>query len=253
MAPLLTRLAAALLLCAVAPQALPTPARAAGEAPPGWRLYPLEGRAALAATQSGEDGVHLVGTDAVSLIVRPHAAWISADTCLSWRWRVDAGPPPTDLSRRGEDDRAIALWVGFRADAESMTLAQRYAYGMVRFLSPVTDPPGFILAYTWGGYAAQPRWEQLPQPFMGQIARQRVLRPASDHAEGWVEQTVMLDADFRAAFGVPPSQLMQFGVFADGDNTHTRTDVAIEGLRLHRCPAAAPPAPMPARQGPARR
>lgn len=241
MTRLFTRLMATLLACAVAP----APALAAGEPPAGWRLYPLEGRAPLAATQSGEDGVHLVGTDAVSLIVRPYAAWVSAETCLSWRWRVDAGPPPTDLTRRGEDDRAIALWVGFRADAESMTLAQRYAYGMVRFLSPVTDPPGFILAYTWGGHVPSARWDQLPQPFMGQIARQRILRAATDHSDGWVEQTVPLDADFRAAFGVPPSQLMQFGVFADGDNTHTRTDVAIEGLRLHRCPGTAPAGPPP--------
>jgi len=43
-------------------------------------------------------------------------AWRTIDdpgTCLSWRWRVDAGPPPTPLDRRGGDDRAIAITIGF--------------------------------------------------------------------------------------------------------------------------------------------
>ena len=211
------------------------------EIPPGWVLYPLDGRPAMNAGPSGDDGVRLQGEGAVSLAVKAMPpAWLSPGTCLSWRWRVDAGPPPTDLSHRGEDDRAIALWVGFRAEAEAMTLAQRYAFGMIKFLSPVSDPAGFILAYTWGGTAPFDRWEAMPQPFLGQIVRQRVLR-ANNYGGGWVQETVPLTEDFRRAFGVPATPLMQIAVFADGDNTHSRTDVAVEGMRLTRCAAADPP------------
>jgi hypothetical protein len=215
-------------------------ARARAEIPPGWTLYPLDGRPAMQAAPSGTDGVRLQGEGAVSLAVKPvPAAWLSPGTCLSWRWRVDAGPPSTDLTQRGEDDRAIALWVGFRAEAEAMTLAQRYAFGMIRFLSPVSDPPGFILAYTWGGRAPSDRWEGMPQPFLGQIVRQRVLR-ANGYGQGWVEETVPLSEDFRRAYGVPATPLMQIAVFADGDNTHSRTDVAVEGMHLVRCASGDP-------------
>lgn len=226
------------------------PLRAAAEIPPGWRLYPLDGRPVMQAAPSGDDGVRLQGEGAVSLAVKPMPpAWLSPGTCLTWRWRVDSGPPPTDLTSRGEDDRAIALWVGFRAEAEAMTLAQRYAFGMIRFLSPVSDPPGFILAYTWGGTAPTERWEGMPQPFLGQIVRQRVLR-ANSYGRGWIQETVPLAEDFRRAFGVPATPLMQIAVFADGDNTLSRTDVAVEGMRLTRCAANDPfpafhPAPEP--------
>lgn len=210
---------------------------AIAQVPPGWRLYPLDGRPVMQGAPSGADGVRLQGEGAITLAVKPvPPAWLSPDTCLSWRWRVDAGPPATDLSQRGNDDRAIALWVGFRAEAEAMTLAQRYAYGMIRFLSPVSDPPGFILAYTWGGATAADRWEALPQPFLGQIVRQRIVR-ANGYGRGWADQTVTVTEDFRRAFGVPPTPIMQFAIFADGDNTASRHDVAVEGLRLHRCAA----------------
>lgn len=218
--------------------------------PPGWVLYPLDERPVLHVAPSGDDGVRLSGEGAVSLAVKPvEPTWLSPDSCLSWRWRVDAGPPPTDLTQRGADDRAIALWIGFKADAESMTLAQRYAYGMIRFLSPIHDPAGFILAYTWGGAAPSAAWEPVPQPFLGQIVRQRVLRDAAHYGQGWVEETVHLAEDFRRAFGVPATQLMQLAVFADGDNTHSRTDVAVDSVRLSRCAPPAPP-PVPAASPP---
>lgn len=210
--------------------------------PAGWVLYPLDDRPALRLAPSGEDGVRLSGESAVSLAVKPvQPTWLSPDSCLTWRWRVDAGPPPTDLSQPNADDRAIALWVGFRADAESMTLAQRYAYGMIRFLSPVTDPAGFVLAYTWGGTAVSDAWAPIAQPFLGQIVRQRVLRDAARYGTGWVEETVPLAADFRRAFGVPATAMMQIAVFADADATGARTDVALEAVRLSRCAAPAPP------------
>lgn len=229
------------------------------EIPPGWRLYPLDGRPIMQASPSGEDGVRLEGEAAVTLAVKAFpAAWLSPGTCLSWRWRVDAGPPAPQPNRRGDDDRAIALWVGFRAEAEAMTLAQRYAFGMIRFLSPVVDPPGFILAYSWSAGAPAAGWEGLPQPFLGQIVRQRVLRTDA-YGGGWVEETVPLTEDFRRAFRVPATPLMQIAVFADGDNTASRTDVAVEAVRLVRCapgehlpasqPAPALPVPQAAGRG----
>jgi hypothetical protein len=118
---------------------------------------------------------------------------------------------------------------------------------MIRFLSPVSDPPGFILAYTWGGAAPTLRWEPMPQHFFGQLARQRVVHAAADQHGVWLTETVRLADDFRAAFGVPATQVMQLAVFADGDSTGSRTDVAIEAIRLHRCapPAVAPVVPAP--------
>lgn len=116
-----------------------------------------------------------------------------------------------------------------------MTLAQRYAYGMLPFISPLREPAGFILAYTWTGAPRSDGWQGTPQPILGQIVREHALRPGEPGGKGWVEETVPLATDFRRAFGVPPTQLIQVAVFADAGGTHEQTDAAVEGLRLWRC------------------
>ena len=53
-----------------------------------------------------EGGLRLTAQAQASFVWRPVD---KGGECLSWRWRVDAGPPPTPLDRRGGDDRAIAI------------------------------------------------------------------------------------------------------------------------------------------------
>src|SRR5688572_12773956 len=83
----------------------------AGLAAEGWTHGEYEGRLHPAAFTHRPDGVTISGEAAGSF------AWRRAEGspgCLSWRWRVDAGPPGTDLTRRGGDDRAIGITVGFQ-------------------------------------------------------------------------------------------------------------------------------------------
>lgn len=199
-----------------------------------WRVLPLDDQPSLQAHGLAEGGLRLHGTAGATLAVRSLAGWLAAETCLSWRWRVDALPMQSDPDEAGKLPRSLALWVGFRAEAERMTLAHRYAYGLVRFRSPLPDPPGFLLAYAWPVPGAPSGWQGLPQAWLGPMGRLRVL-PAENAAQpGWVEQTVRLAADFQAAFGGPPTQVMLVALRAEAGLPGL--DAAVDSVRLHRCP-----------------
>lgn len=224
-------LVAAVLVEALLAPGLMPPARA--EVLP-WRVLPLDDQPLLQAHGLAEGGLRLQGAAGATLAVRPLAGWLTADTCLSWRWRVDALPPPGDPDEAGQLPRPLALWVGFRAEAERMTLAHRYAYGLVRFRSPLPDPPGFVLAYAWPVPGGASGWQGLPQAWLGPMGRLRVL-PAEGRAQpGWVDQTVRLAADFQAVFGGPPTQVMLVALQAAAGPPGL--DASIDSIRLHRCP-----------------
>jgi hypothetical protein len=224
-------LVAAVLVGALLAPGLPPPARAEVLA---WQVLPLDDRPALPAHAMAEGGLRLHGAAGATLAVRPLAGWLAADTCLSWRWRVDLLPPPGEPDEAGQPPRPLALWVGFRAEAERMALAHRYAHGLVQFRSPMPDPPGFVLAYAWPMPGAGQGWHGLPLAYLASMGRLRVL-PRQDRAQpGWVEETVRLAADFQAVFGGPPTQVMLVALHAEAGPPGL--DAAIDSIRLHRCP-----------------
>ncbi|MDB5414841.1 MAG: hypothetical protein JWR10_3176, partial [Rubritepida sp.] len=84
------------------------------------------------------DGIAIEGQGTGSFVWRrvPCTA-----ACLSWRWRVDTGPPATDLTRRGGDDRAVSLTVGFQGWPTHVSVWQRTQHAL----------PCSLLIYVWGG------------------------------------------------------------------------------------------------------
>jgi hypothetical protein len=233
------RPALALVTAATAPLlgAAVSPGRTPGDVEAlGWRKMEWNGirPAEFSATASG--GVRIQGQGQGAFVVRPLSG---AATCLAWRWRVDAGPPPTDLTRRGGDDRAIAVSIGFAGFGPSVGLVTRTQHAAAQASAGGHRLPRSVLTYVWGGTGREGLGDGsgfFASPWTGGITRIRVLRAAGAPRGQWVEERVDLGADWRAAFGgaeVPP--MTELTISSDAEDSGARVDVQVEGLRLVPC------------------
>ena len=153
--------------------------------------------------------------------------------CLAWRWRVEEGPPPMDLTRRG-DDRALSIAVGFTGWPPGVTVWQRTQHAIAQGHAGGHVLPRSILIYTWGGTGREPPF--FPSPYAAGLGKVRILRPADAPRGRWLEERVDLAADWRAAFGggaVPPLQEIAIGT--DADDSRSRVVAAVEGIRFVPC------------------
>ncbi len=140
----------------------------------------------------------------------------------SWRWAVSQSVPPTDLTRKGGDDRNAALYFVFlpagvaEANAGSSNIRKLLANSDAR-----------VLVYVWGG--AHQRGALLSSPYLGPRGKTIVLRGAGT---GAFSETVDLARDYGTAFGGAPGALVGVAVSADSDDTDTALAGQISGLSL---------------------
>jgi hypothetical protein len=198
----------------------------------GWRKVQWHGIRPAEFTATA-NGVRVRANGEASFIARP----LRGDaTCLSWRWRVDAGPPPTDLTRRGGDDRALSIAIGFAGFGPDAGFATRTRHAVAQ--AAVTDAllPRSVLMYVWGGTGREGEGGFFASPWSTGIGMLRVMQPADAPSGRWIEQRVDLVADWRAAFGgrdVPP--LLELTIATDSEDTGTRVDAQVENIRLVPC------------------
>ena len=163
----------------------------------------------------------IVSDGTVSLVWRPVDGALRAAKGASWRWRVTEGVVPTDLTRKGGDDRNLALYFVFVDEGTAAGLKG----GNARQL--LGNPNTRALIYVWGGDHAE--GSILPSPYHPGL-RTKVLRTG---ATGTFSERVDLAADYRRAFGSAPGVLVGLGVSADSDDTDGRVRASVADLRLN--------------------
>jgi hypothetical protein len=157
----------------------------------------------------------------VSLYYRavPDALWSSSGA--SWSWEVSQSVPATDLTRKGGDDRNLAMYFVFLPQAEAERLRGKR---VTRLLS---NEDVRVLVYVWGGSHA--RGAVLPSPYLGARGKTVVLRGAGT---GSAMENVDLAADFRRAFGAAPTALVGLAVSGDSDDTDSMIRARVSSLRV---------------------
>lgn len=149
----------------------------------------------------------------------PESLWAARSS--SWQWSVDAGVPPTDLRRKGGDDRNLALYFVFLPEEQARSVGNA---GIRKLLD---SEAARVLVYVWGGPQGQPRIQT--SPYLGERGRTVALRPAG---QGQASERIDLRADFRAAFGEAATALVGLAVSADSDDTQSRIRARISNLTL---------------------
>jgi hypothetical protein len=157
-----------------------------------------------------------------------------ASECMTWRWRVDEGPPPTRLDRRGGDDRALAITVGFAGWPPQSSAWQRTQHRVAQANAGGRHLPRAALVFVWGGTGEEPRGFE--SPYMAGLGRVFVLRPAQAPRGVWQEERVNLGALWRETFGGTPPPVEKLAIGVDTDDTGARLEARIENIRFVPCP-----------------
>ncbi|MBX9732206.1 MAG: DUF3047 domain-containing protein [Sphingomonas sp.] len=202
------------------------PVAAQAGVPVGWNTANFPFLRANAFDELGNGIIQVDGKRASSILYRSISIDLAHTPRLNWRWRVDSGPPATDLSVRGNDDRALAVIIGFPFDPAKASAIERSQHRAMRFLLG-RDAPGRSLHYVWG--SGLPRGSVVRPP---KTAAHRfiILRPASEPLGIWHTESVDVAADYRRIFGEPPPQAVQLAISSDGDDTRSTVHAAIGGF-----------------------
>lgn len=156
----------------------------------------------------------------VSLIWRPVDADDRGSKSASWRWRVTQGVKPTDLGRKGGDDRNLALYFVFVDEQSAGSVNVRSARKLLQ------DPAAHALVYVWGG--AHRKRSILKSPYHPRL---RTVVQRTDQT-GTFSERVDLARDYQAAFGSKAGVLVGVAVSADSDDTDGNIRAAVADLRL---------------------
>ena len=151
----------------------------------------------------------------------PQGDWGSRQA--SWTWEVLEGVPPTDLSRKGGDDRNLAVYFVFVPEAAAAELAS----ADIRALLGRDDVR--VLQYAWGGN--NPVGAVLPSPY-GTPGTGATI-PLRQAGTGTASENVELAADYARAFGGAPGALIGLAVSGDSDDTKSRIVASVSGLALN--------------------
>lgn len=185
-----------------------------------WTKVKFPGIAAVDFSASPEGRLTITADSAAGMLWQSMPEGGDAPRKARWRWRVEQGVAATDLTRRGADDRAIAVYFVFSEQPGG-------SYSPMQLLasSAVTT-----LAYVFGG--DRPRDSIVASPHMGRRGKFITLRPADAPKQVWLDETADLSSDYRRAFGLPMPALIGVAISSDSDDTRAFNHASVQDLVL---------------------
>lgn len=137
-----------------------------------------------------------------------------------WAWRAEEGVGPTDLTRKGEDDRIMAIYFVFGQASDKDK----------DVMSVLNSSSVSALVYVFGGSGT--KGTVLPSPHMGARGKFIILQPATAERRSWLDENVDLEADFQRAFGRAPPSLLGIAISSDSDDTGGTNKVRVRGIHI---------------------
>lgn len=155
-------------------------------------------------------------------------AWTRVDRpnwdadAASWSWTVEQSVPPTDLSRKGGDDRNLSLYFVFVPESMAASLEG------ANIRSLLGNESVRIIQYAYGGNHS--RGQVIPSPYGP--SGQGVTIALRQAGTGSFNENVDLGADYARAFGGEKGALIGLAVSGDSDDTDSVIRAAIGNLSL---------------------
>jgi hypothetical protein len=134
---------------------------------------------------------------------------------LRWRWKIGAPVRTADMRRKSGDDYAARIYVLFDYPAEKLPFGTRAKLKLAETLYGQKIPTA-ALNYVWDN--RYPVGTIQPNSYTDR-ARMVVVETGDARAGEWVTETRDLAADFRAAFGEEPPDVVAVALATDTDNT----------------------------------
>jgi Protein of unknown function (DUF3047) len=186
----------------------------------GWSVVTFPGVAPATFKATSADTLDVVTDAAAGLLWHAIKEPKRAVGTAHWSWRVDRSVVPTDLSQRGNDDRALAVYFVFGRKSD-------LAMGPMALLSSSSVK---ALVYVFGG--DRPRGSIVPSPHMGQRGRFLILWPANGPRHQWLDESIDIAVDYTRLFGHQPPDLLAVAISSDSDDTRGRNRAQVRGLRI---------------------
>ena len=193
----------------------------------GWRDMPFKDKAPNIYIGHADGRLDVLTERSVSLLFHPIRIDLAQTPCLTWRWRVDRTMEPADLTRKGVDDRPLAVYVAFPYVSAEASMGERLKRFLVEQIEG-PDTPGRVLIYMWGGLGA--RGTRFLSPHIGEAGPMEILRPGDSALGVWQDERVDVAADYRRAFGTEPPPTQYVAVAGDSDDTRSASAATIAGL-----------------------
>lgn len=180
----------------------------------GWRQLRVKERPAAQFDLINGSTIAVTAKDAAGFLYKPLRSDGVQLRTMQWSWRIDTAPPPSDLSRPGKDDRALALHVWFPVSVERDSPWDLIKSGLGQLAGlPV---PGKVLTYVWGGI--HPNGEKIPNPYLEEDGVIVVRRTGSAKHSDWFMESINFAKDFEIAFGYPAPPPSFVVISADTDD-----------------------------------
>jgi hypothetical protein len=190
-----------------------------------WKVMEFPGITPSSFMHRPDGRIDVVSDKSSAMLYRALESDESDRRYLRWRWRVDAAPPATDLTRRG-GDRPLAVHLCFRGKPEG---------GFLSWVERVVEPSvdGFsrdhrCLTYVWGGKSAS--GAMFANPYLADRGVMIVLRGAGTPTGEWFDEKIDCAKDYRAAFGESPPRPSFLAISGDSDGTLSRAAGSIANL-----------------------
>jgi hypothetical protein len=192
-----------------------------------WEEVTFDGKRANRFGACGEDCVTVETDRSVSLIGRPVAADLVQSPRLTWEWKVTDPVAATDLTEKGRDDRALALYVTFPYDADKASFGEAMMRPLVE-MARGKDAPARTISYVWSGYGTP--GQVVASPYFGDVNVMIVARTKDAPVGEWLRETVDVAADHERVFGSRPATAAHVLIGADTDDTESRNIGFVRGI-----------------------
>jgi hypothetical protein len=133
----------------------------------------------------------------------------------------------SDLTVKGRDDRAIALYLTFPYDPDTATLSEKFLRPLFE-LKRGKDAPGRVMSCVWGGFGTP--GDMIKSPYFSDLNTMIICWTQADPVGRWITERFDVIADYRRAFGTTPRMVSGVLLSADSDYTGAGTHAYVRNV-----------------------
>ena len=199
----------------------------------GWQEFTFENKPENRFKRLGTGIIEIETDSSVSIAYLPLEATnldLRSTPHLAFEWQHEGQIMDTDVSKKGGDDRILAIYLAFPYQPEYASFKEKLLRPLV-VAAKGRDAPGRLLTYLWAGAPEVGRWFE--NPYTGKAGYMQVIQGAKDgsnRGDIWRGHKVNIVRDFEERFGHFPPIPAYLAVGVDSDDTGTKAIMRVRGL-----------------------